>query len=448
MKKGLHKMGALALALLLTFTLLAGCGAERNRGEPSSSGASQSQQADSTSVNSGSDAPDPWADLEGALEGNLIVWVGEGLVETYYKDIAEQFEAETGMTVELVGYAGTTAIDKLALDGPAGNGGDVYMQGGGGSLSKAAEQGLFMPIPEDLFDLSRYVESSIPTYRYKGQLYGLPMGVECPALIYNRDLVDSIPDTWEDLVAQMNADTDFAGDRYGFLWDPSNFYFTMALIYGKGGYIFGEGADGELDVTDIGLDGPAAVEVYEQIAQYYNDGLLERNMAYDVMQTKFGEGKVLAVYDGPWAVAGYQAAGINVGVAPLPAFEDGGVPLTFSGGYGLAVSSFTNNPLAAFKFMELCMRDENVLAYATERNLIPPLKVNLESDIIKNDPVMSGFALQLVNTIAQPSVPETDQIWTPMVDAGLLIISDENADVPGILKQAVDLIRDQIASFM
>lgn len=63
-------------------------------------------------------------------EGRLAVWVGEQF-EEMFQTIAEDYEAETGMPVVVKTYTGLTASDKLAMDGPAGRGGDVYMQGGG-----------------------------------------------------------------------------------------------------------------------------------------------------------------------------------------------------------------------------------------------------------------------------------------------------------------------------
>lgn len=173
---------ALLAAALMTVGAFAGCAKKPG---------STSTPSESKTVESGGDPLDA---LDGSLSGNLIVWVGETALENF-KTIAAKFEAATGMTVELVPYTGLSASDKLALDGPAGNGGDVYVQGGGGTLAKSVDQGLFMEIPEGAFDLSKFTESAVDDYRYQGKLYGLPMGAETPALIYNKALLSSVPDT-------------------------------------------------------------------------------------------------------------------------------------------------------------------------------------------------------------------------------------------------------------
>ena len=179
------------------------------------------------------------AGLEGKLEGMLIVWVGE-TAEENFKKIAKSFEEATGMTVELVTYTGLSASDKLALDGPAGNGGDVYVQGGGGTMAKSVDQGLFMELPEAAFDIGAFTESAVDDYRYGGKLYGLPMGSETPALIYNKALIQTIPDTWEALMEECGKFADIPNDKYGLLMDPTNPYFTNALFVANGGYVFGE----------------------------------------------------------------------------------------------------------------------------------------------------------------------------------------------------------------
>ncbi len=313
-----------------------------------------SSNSSSTSTSGSSQEDDPLASLEGSLSGNLIVWVGDLYMEVF-ETIADKFEQDTGMTVELVSYTGLTASDKLALDGPAGNGGDVYVQGGGGGLATAVDQGLFMELPEEALDLDKFTQSTLSDYRYQGKLYGLPMGAETPALIYNKDLLPTVPDTWEELMEECGKYADIESDRYGMLMDPTNVYFTNALIMANGGYVFGE-KDGIYDPTDIGLNNQGTKDTYRLLETYYENGWWQRNTEFANMEKKFSEGKAPAIYDGPWAVASYQEAGINVGVAALPKMANGQELLTYSGSYGMAVSAYTKNPPGFYRISEiLCL---------------------------------------------------------------------------------------------
>ncbi len=421
---------SVAAAILMAAGMLAGCAKK-----PGSSNSS------STSTSGSSQEDDPLASLEGSLSGNLIVWVGDLYMEVF-ETIADKFEQDTGMTVELVSYTGLTASDKLALDGPAGNGGDVYVQGGGGGLATAVDQGLFMELPEEALDLDKFTQSTLSDYRYQGKLYGLPMGAETPALIYNKDLLPTVPDTWEELMEECGKYADIENDRYGMLMDPTNVYFTNALIMANGGYVFGE-KDGIYDPTDIGLNNQGTKDTYRLLETYYENGWWQRNTEFANMEKKFSEGKAPAIYDGPWAVASYQEAGINVGVAALPKMANGQELLTYSGSYGMAVSAYTKNPRASIEFLKYCVSEEAVMDYCRATDRIPVLSACLELDEIKNDPIKNGFAQQMVNSVPQPNIPEMNQVWTPMVDAGILIFS-QNQDIDSTLDQAVARIKEQI----
>lgn len=429
--KKVWRWTAVTAAALMTAGMLAGCAKKPGSGNSSTPG----------SPNSTAQGGDPLDSLEGSLSGKLVVWVGETAMENFEK-IAGKFEEATGMTVELVSYTGLSASDKLALDGPAGNGGDVYVQGGGGTLAKSIDQGLFMEIPEAAFDLDAFTESAVDDYRYQGKLYGLPMGSETPALIYNKALLPTVPDTWEELMEECGKYADIPEDKYGLLMDATNPYFTNALFVANGGYVFGE-KDGVYDTTDIGLNSQGVKDTYRMFLSYYEKGWWQRNTLFANMEKKFSEGKAPAIYDGPWAVAGFKKDGIDVGVAPLPKMANGQTPLTYSGSYGVAVSEYTKNPRAAMEFLKYCVTEEAVMDYCRTTDRIPVLTACLELDEIKNDPIKNGFAQQMVNSVPQPNVPEMDQIWAPMLNAGSLIFS-QNQDIDATLDQAVVRIKEQI----
>ena len=428
--KNAWRLTALMMAALMAAGTMAGCAKKPG----SSHGGGSSSAAES--------GADPLAGLEGKLEGKLIVWVGE-TAEENFKKIAKSFEEATGMTVELVTYTGLSASDKLALDGPAGNGGDVYVQGGGGTMAKSVDQGLFMELPEAAFDIGAFTESAVDDYRYGGKLYGLPMGSETPALIYNKALIQTIPDTWEALMEECGKFADIPNDKYGLLMDPTNPYFTNALFVANGGYVFGE-KDGVYDPADIGLNNQGVKDTYRMFKSYYEKGWWQRNAVFATMEKKFEEGKSPVIYDGPWSVANYQKAGIDVGVAPLPKLANGNTPLTYSGSYGVAVSEYTKNPRAAVEFLKYCVTENAVMDYCRTTGRIPALTACLDLPEIKDDPIKSGFAEQMKNSIPQPNIPEMDQIWAPMLNASSLIFS-QNADIDSTLDQAVERIKEQIA---
>ena len=438
MKRGKWIMSG--TAMVLAASMLAGCAQKPVTGvQQDDTNANNTQTGESTADSSSTETA---SGGQSAVSGHIVVWVGDQQMDIF-QQIADGFTEKTGVTVELVPYTGVNATDKLALDGPAGNGGDVYVQGGGAALAKAVDQGLYKEIPEGTFDESLFTESTIEDYKYKGTLYGVPMGAETPALIYNKDLISEIPDTWEGLMEACAELTDIENDQYGFLMDATNPYFINALFDAYGGYIFAQDENG-YNPDDIGLNNEGTKEAVKMVAQYYESGQWQRNMAFDAMEKKFTDGQAAVIYDGPWAVAGYEEAGINIGIAPLPPLENGNVPRTFSGSYGLSVSAFTENETAALEFIKYAVNEENIMLYCNATNRTPALKSCNELDEIKNDPVRSAFAQQMENSIPQPNIPEMDLIYAPMID-GLTLIFSQGADVDETLDKAVDQIKEQIS---
>lgn len=437
MKRG--KFMAAGIAATLAIAALGGCAQKPVTGVQQNDTNADAQAGDA-SVSKNESVKDTQGGSE--ISGNLVVWVGDQQMEIF-QQIADGFTQQTGVTVELVPYTGVNATDKLALDGPAGNGGDVYVQGGGAALAKAVDQGLYKELPDGTIDESIFTESTISDYKYKGALYGVPMGAETPALIYNKDLISEIPDTWEKLMEECAKLTDIDNDKYGFLMDPTNPYFANALFDAYGGYIFGQDENG-YNPDDIGLNNEGTKEAVKVIAGYYDSGQWQRNMAFDAMEKKFTDGQAAVIYDGPWAVAGYKDAGLNIGIAPLPPLENGNAPRTFSGCYGLAVSAFTQNEAAAFEFIKYAVNEDNIMLYCNGTNRTPSLKSCNELDEIKNDPVRSAFAKQLENSIPQPNIPEMDLIYGPMID-GLTLVFSQSADVDETLDKAVAQIKEQIS---
>ena len=183
-------------------------------------------------------------------EGQLSIWVGEDMLDMFTK-IAEDYKAETGVPVYIFTYTGLTASDKLALDGPFGKGGDVYVQGGGGDLAKAVEQGLFLEISKDAVALETdFIGGAQQLMQYQGKLYGVPLGIETTALFYNKALVTDVPDTWEELV-EFAKEFNYFGEgikskdqKFGLLVDYTNPYYTWAFNEAFGGYVFGNFTSG------------------------------------------------------------------------------------------------------------------------------------------------------------------------------------------------------------
>ena len=371
---------------------------------------------------------DDSTDTSGADSKVLNLWVGDAAKDCF-KEIADAFTAQTGITVNTTLFSDLSATDKLALDGPSGRGGDVYMQGTGGILGTAVEQGLFAPIDSTKLNTEPYTEEGIANFSYNGQLYGIPLGLEVPALIYNKALISEIPDTWEGLIEAVKPMTDFPARKYGLLMEASNPFFTNAISDAYGAYLFKK-TDAGYDYNDIGVNNAEGKKAFNIIMNYaFVDKIFPKTMEFAAMQEQFKAGNVAVIYDGPWAVKSYTDAGIDIGIAPLPKVaETGQEPRVYSGGYGLSISAYAKNVDNAYKFIEFAAGNaDQVVKYYRLTNRIPALKALLESDEVKNDPIQAGFVAQTYNSMPQPNIPQMEATWSPLINAAKTVLAGQQS---------------------
>ncbi len=383
-----------------------------------------------------------------SIEGRLSLWVGEQNKELFER-IAADYEAETGFPVVVNTYTGLTASGNLALDGPFGRGGDIYVQGGGGDLAQAVEQGLFLELdPVEMELETKFISGAQELMQYQGKLYGVPLGTEVNAMFYNKDILPEFPETWEEMIEWAKSYNNFDGVRerdavYGLLIDYSNPYYTWAINEAYGGYIFGKNEDGSWNPDDLGIDTEGSIQAYEMINSLIEEKVIPTNMAITLMQTKFRSGKAAILLDGSWDLANFREAGINVGIAPIPEIQisetEKGTPLSFSGGYGLAINSYSLNIEESIDFLKFATRDEYVLAYYQDTGRIPSTTGCAEDPEVLADECLAGFFEQLEYSYPQPAINELNAVWDPLSAAAISIFTNKEDAATVMHKVAEDV---------
>lgn len=116
---------------------------------------------------------------------------GEG--KTYYDQVAADFEAETGATVDVQAMQHEDMLTKLQAAFQSGDESqipDVYMSRGGGELAAEVEAGLVRDLTEDSADTIGTISNFTEQYSVDDKVYALPYSIGLVGFWYNKDLFE------------------------------------------------------------------------------------------------------------------------------------------------------------------------------------------------------------------------------------------------------------------
>jgi arabinogalactan oligomer/maltooligosaccharide transport system substrate-binding protein len=430
------------VVIVFIFSLAACSGA--NNDNTTETDAEPSNTTDTTKTEK-TQATEAIDDLELVPEdgATLLVWESEGPEGEFLEYVGAEFEKKYGVPVKFESVGHTDAPVQLRTDGPAGLGADVFAAPHDHVGSMAAA-GLILENfwPESY--TADFMDAATTGTTIDGLLYGYPTGIETYGIFYHKDLVSDsdLPKTMDELI-NMSADyTDVSQNKYGIMAEVGNFYFMYAFIGGYGGYVFG---DNNTDPTDVGLNNEGAVKAGHLMQRIKREALPlnSADISYDIKGSLFEEGKLMFDINGPWAVQGYNDAGVNFGVMPFPALENGQVPTSFSGIRALYVNAYTQFPDAASLFAQFATSEEMLVKRFEMTKQLPPHTALLNNPIIKNDEASAAFLAQAEYAVPMPNIPQMPVIWDPMGTA-LSIIWNEEKDPKEVLDQAVVQIKDAI----
>ena len=369
-----------ALSILLATTmvaaLLTGCGdSNSTQGSSSSTESKESAAKDSSSTST---------DNSSTAEAVTLKWaIWDQETTQYWKDIKEAYEAShEGVTVEMVDLGSTDYMTVLATD-LSGTGSDFDVvtikdvPGYATLVQKNAIRALDDYIAADGVDLAKYAGAT-DQVTVDGSLYELPFRNDFWVLFYNKDLFDqkgvAYPTndmTWDeyDALARQMTDTTFGSQIYG------GHYHTWRSTVGLMGVLDGKHTilDGEYDFMK---------PYYEMVLSEEADGVVRK---YTDLKTEglhysaaFSGGDVAMMNMGSWFIAtlisnlksGEYDSSLcgNWGIVKYPHADGVEAGSTLGTITGLAVTTATDTPDAAWDFVKWVSGEEGAAVMASSGN--------------------------------------------------------------------------------
>jgi len=241
-------------------------------------------------------------------DGKLVIWTGANRDQDALVAAVQPFVDDLGVEV-VVEIVDPDLPQKYQQAAATGDGPDIVLWAHD-RFGEWANGGLIAPVQPSATWAEGILPSAMGAVQFGGKTWGYPMSVEAVTLVYNTDLVPTPPASFEEIAA-MELD----GSKI--LWDYNNTYFTMPMLMAGGGYAF-QKVDGNYDGSSTGVNTDGAIAGAEVLKSLFDDNVMPQGVDYGVMDGAMKNGEVAMVLNGPWSWAGFEEAGINYAVAPIP----------------------------------------------------------------------------------------------------------------------------------
>ena len=303
-----------------------------------------------------------------------------------------------------------------------------------------AEMGILAPIEPLLADgaLEPYLPMTLEAAAYKDTLYQLPLYFETLLFMYNRRYMQDaeVPSTTEELYTYMESNT--GRGRYGFVEQHSTAYYSAAWIHGFGGSI--------IDESGTPFPNPQAVK--DALSYHLKFvKLMPGETEYNTVNTLFLEGKADATIGGPWMVPSARAAGIDLGIAPMPVVDATGQALApYSGVQGIHVLKYAaENKTEAVKTLLSALTDPAIgTSLALASGCAPANSLCYDDPQVAADELVQAMRTTAEIAVPMPNIPEMDVMWT-VVSNLLTDVNLSGKDIPSSFQSAKEQAESLIA---
>lgn len=330
---------------------------------------------------------------------------------SYYTDVlVPAFEQETGIEVELILMSWAGFIDQFVALHAAGQAPDVA-QLGGADLGTFVLNGLIRPLNEwtDGWEgLSDFSPAAVADGMVDGKLYSIAYRLDQRPLMYRADLFEESgldggqpPTDWDELLdfAKKLVRYDDAGEivRAGFNTASAGDLVSI-FVFQNGGRLVSP------DGTRITINSPEAVGA----VQFLADMVLEHRVGWPGGAPWEGAhgivtGRTAMAYTGDWnlgAMAEWDPDNAHALQVAIPAGNVNNSGFLYVNKW--IMSSQTQNPEAAWKWIEFVSRPEIMYELSRLNSFLPPRRSALIGSPFTDDPRWGVIFASSEQTIPLP----------------------------------------------
>jgi maltose/maltodextrin transport system substrate-binding protein len=359
----------------------------------------------------------------------LLVWINGDKGYNGLQKVGDAFTQLSGVQVVVQHPEG--APDKFTAAAAAGKGPDI-MCWAHDRVGEWAKSGLLVPVRPAARVREQIEDSAWRAFTYRGQVWGYPLAIEAIGLIYNKALVATPPGSFEEVI-ELDKKLAVQG-KHAILWAYNNSFFSWPLLAGPGGFIFGTGANGELDPKQVGVNNDGALKGAQMLERLIKDGHMPKGARYAEMEGAFARGQVAMMINGPWAWDNVRKVGIDFGVAPIPSIA-GKPAKPFVGVLGCMITAPSKLKDVAREFIEQHLLTlESLKRISADVPLGTPANKAYYQELSADPHIVATMANARAGEPI-PNIPEMGRFF-PAIDAALEAITNGRQSPKGAIDGA------------
>ncbi|MFD1610152.1 ABC transporter substrate-binding protein [Oceanobacillus luteolus] len=290
-------------------------------------------------------------------------------------------------------------------------------------------------IERDGIDMDAYFPGTVAAGNYNGKQWAMPKFTDAGVFYYRSDIVDSPPETWDELIEMAAELQGEEGTEFGYIMQAAQY---EGLITGAIEYIASYGGQIIDEDNNVVVDSPETVKAIEKMQEIVNSDFVPDNILnFQEVETEnaFIEGKSVFARNWPYMQASSEDESRskvvgNVEIATLPA-GDAGVASSLGGWMGM-INRYTEHPEEAWEFLKFMTGPEGQKITAIEGGSAPTLQELYEDEEVKNArPLFANpeFVATLENAVPRPVSPIYPEVSDIMqIEISKALTGDQTAE--------------------
>lgn len=350
----------------------------------------------------------------------LKVHFGRGITRGAIQAAAEKFQQDRGIDMH----------DVLTENIDEGLESDIFC-GSHDEIWRLAANGFIQPINPSSTIRTETVMIGWDGMTFGSQSFAYPLAIEATVLVYNVDLLDTAPKSFEE-IPLLNKRLLATKNVSAIAWDYTNPQLSWSILAAGGSPMFERGKSGVIDPVRNNISSKSAVTGAKLIKDFVDQNLLPQVVADNSVETLFTEGNVAAILVGPNSWAQLHDSGIAWGVAPIPKIK-GKKATSVVNVWGCAIAKDTDAAIATDFIENYLMQDDTLISLFNARSGGVPTQKNAFHYFWKSDDIRGLYSI-INDGKPIPASEAAERFWINLSEALKLIVN--GSPIQKTLKEA------------